>query len=118
VRSLLLATIALAAACTRGGPGADQLIADAQDQTRRFFALAEGGDCAALGELLARPASCEGLVHQMRETRTHLTAIEGAKLDGRDPHLVLVTVKTQAAKHAHSWIVQAKWTPDGWKVSL
>ena len=110
--------IALVAACKRGEPSADQLVKDAQDQTRRFFALAEGGDCAALGEMLVRPASCEGLVHQMRETNTHLTSIESAKIDGRDPHLVLVTVMTQATKHAHSWIVQAKWTPDGWKVSL
>ena len=110
--------LALAAACKRGEPAADELIAEAKDQTRRFFALAEGGDCAELAELLPRPATCEGLVLQMRETKTHLTSVDGAKIDGRDRHLVLVNVTAQATKHTHRWIVHAKWTPDGWKVSL
>ena len=114
----LLVVLLLVAACKRGEPTTDELLADAQDQTRRFFALAEGGDCAALAELLPRPDTCEGLVLQMRETKTHLESIEGAKIDGRDPHLVLVNVKAQATKHTHRWIVHAKWTPDGWKVSL
>jgi len=114
----LFVVIAVAAACKRGEPTTDELLAGAQDQTRRFFALAEGGDCAALAELLPRPETCEGLVLQMRETKTHLTAIEGAKLDGRDRHLVLVNVTAQATKHTHRWIIHAKWTPGGWKVSL
>jgi len=111
--------VALAgAACHRGEPSADELTAEAPDQTRRLFALAEGGDCDALAKLLPRPERCAGLVEEIRETRTHLTSIDGTKIDGRDPHLVLVNVTAQAAKLTHHWVVHAKWTPDGWKVSM
>jgi hypothetical protein len=93
-------------------------VAAAPDQARRYFALAEGGDCAELEKMLPRPERCKGIVEEMHETRTHLTSVDGTKLDGRDPHLVLVSVTAQAAKLTHHWVVQARWTPDGWKVSM
>ncbi len=58
------------------------------------------------------------LVKQFVETRTHLTSIDNAKLDGRDKETVLVNVQAQEKATVHHWIVRAKWTADGWKLAL
>lgn len=108
----------LLVACARSEPSERELVAAAQDETRKFFALGEAGDCDRLAQMMQRPATCEGLVHQFRETRVHLSKIAGAKLDGRDKHMVLVTVEAVAPERTHQWIVRAKWTPDGWKLAL
>ena len=105
-------------ACTRSAPSERELIASAQDETRRFFALGEGGDCTQLARMMQRPAQCENLVRQFRETRAHLTKIESAQLDGRDKHVVLVRVEATATDRVHQWIVRARWTEDGWKLAL
>jgi hypothetical protein len=105
-------------ACSRSEPSERDLVAGAQDETRKFFALGEAGDCERLAPMLQRPQSCEGLVRQFRETHVHLSKIEGAKLDGRDKHVVLVTVEAVAPERTHRWIVQAKWTAGGWKFAL
>lgn len=118
MKLLLLVIVLAGAACQRGEPTTDELLREAQDQTRRFFALAEGGDCEQLTKLLARPETCEEFVEEVRETRTRLTSIDNARIDGRDPHLVLVSVRAQAVKLKHSWVVHAKWTKHGWKVSM
>ena len=118
MKTVLLAVAFAGTACHRGAPTDDDLVREAQDQTRTFFSLAEGGDCEQLTKLLARPESCHEFVHEMQETHTHLTSIDGARIDGRDPHMVLVSVHAQAGKLAHAWVVHAKWTADGWKVSM
>ncbi len=107
------------AACSRSGaPSEDSLVSDAQDQTRKFFAFGEGGDCEQLSKLMQRPETCPELVRQFVETRTHLSKITGAKLDGRDKETVLVSVEAQEKATTHLWIVRAKWTKDGWKLAL
>ena len=106
------------AACARSGPSERELVSAGQDATRTFFALGEAGDCSQLAHMLQRPSTCEELVAQFRETHAHLSKIEGAKLDGRDKQLVLVSVVATAPEHIHHWIVRAKWTPDGWKLAL
>jgi hypothetical protein len=105
-------------ACARSTPSEHELVSAAQDETRVFFALGEGGDCGKLAPKLQRPNECEDLVRQFRETRTHLTKIEGAKLDGRDKQTVLVSVEASAPERVHHWIVRAKWTPEGWRFAL
>lgn len=105
-------------ACARSAPSEHELVSAAQDATRTFFALGEAGDCAKLGSMMQRPSDCERLVQQFRETRVHLTKIAGSKLDGRDKQVVLVSVDATAPDKVHHWIVRAKWTPEGWKLSL
>jgi len=67
---------------------------------------------------MQRPALCEDLVRQLRETHAHLSKIEDAKLDGRDKRVVLVSVEATAPEHVHHWIVRARWTAEGWKLAL
>lgn len=105
-------------ACCRSEPSDSELLSAGQDATRTFFAQAEGGDCHQLASMLQRPQSCDGLVQQFRETHTHLSKIDGATLDGRDKHMVLVTVEASGESKAYHWIVRAKWTPNGWKLAL
>jgi hypothetical protein len=105
-------------ACKSSQPSERELIADAQDQTRTFFALGEGGDCERLAGMMLRPAGCAELVKQFKDTHAHLSKIEGAKLDGRDKETVLVSVEATAPEHVHHWIVRAKWTTEGWKLAL
>jgi hypothetical protein len=106
------------AACARTTPSERELVAGAQDETRRFFALAEGGDCDHLEQMMQLPAHCKDMVHEFAETHAHLLAIDEAKLDGRDKHVVLVTVQAQTTKELRHWIVRAKWTADGWRLAL
>lgn len=113
-----LALLVIAACSRSGAPSEDELVSDAQDQTRKFFAHGEGGDCDQLSKLMQRPETCAALVKQFLETRTHLTKISGAKLDGRDKDTVLVTVEAQEKDTIHHWIVRAKWTKEGWKLAL
>lgn len=113
-----LALLLITAACARSAPSEHELVSDAQDQTRKFFALGEGGDCDQLTKLMQRPETCASLVKQFLETRTHLTKIVEAKVDGRDKETVLVSVEAQEAKTVHHWIVRAKWTKEGWKLAL
>lgn len=113
-----LVLVAALAACHRGAPSQEELLQQAQDETRQFFALAESGDCKALQPQLAHPETCDNMVEEFRHTHTHLKSITGAKLDGRDPQLVLVTVEAPSLKFEHTFIVRAKWTEDGWKVAL
>jgi hypothetical protein len=105
-------------ACARSTPSERVLVSEAQDETRRFFALAEGSDCGELGKLMLKPESCESLVKQFKDTHAHLTQIDEAKLDGRDKQMVLVMVQAQAETTVHHWIVRAKWTSKGWKLAL
>lgn len=114
---LALVLVAVSA-CHRDAPSQEELLRDAQDETRQFFALAEGGDCKALAPRLAHPELCEPMVDEFKKTHTHLASVTGAKIDGRDPHLVLVTVEAPSTKYQHSWIVRVKWTDAGWKVAL
>ena len=114
---LAVALIVLGA-CARSTPSERDLLSEAQDETRRFFALAEGFDCGELGKLMQKPETCENLVRQFKETHAHLTQIDEAKLDGRDKKTVLVMVQAQAETTVHHWIVRAKWTSDGWKLAL
>ena len=114
----LAATLVLIAACTRSTPSDGELVAGAQDETRHFFALAEGGDCGHLEPMMQLPAQCKDMVREFQETHAHLLAIEDAKLDGRDKHIVLVSVQAQTTKELRHWIVRAKWTPDGWRLAL
>jgi len=116
-RPALVLIVALAA-CHRGAPSQEELVAGAQDETRQFFALAESGDCKTLTAQLAHPETCDTMVEEFRQTHTHLRSITGAKLDGRDPEMVLVTVEAPSKKFEHTFIVRVKWTPDGWKVAL
>ena len=114
----LARALILLAACGSSAPSERELLAEAQDETRRFFALAEGSDCEQLKPLMQRPETCANLVRQFKETRAHLTRIDEAKLDGRDKTIVLVMVQAQEAEAVHHWIVRAKWTPKGWKLAL
>ena len=106
------------AACARSTPSEHELVSESQDETRTFFALGEAGDCGKLGPKLERPGECENLVRQFRETHVHLAKIEGAKVDGRDKHVVLVSVEAQSPEKIHHWIVRARWTPEGWRFAL
>lgn len=106
------------AACARSEPSERELLSGAQDATRTFFALGEGGDCKQLAPMLQRPATCDDLVRQFRDTHAHLSQVLGAKIDGRDKHMVLVSVDATAPEHVHHWIVRAKWTSSGWKLAL
>lgn len=108
----------LLAACSHSPPSESELLASAQDETRQFFALAEGGDCGHLQHMMLLPDSCKNMVQQFTETHAHLLAIDGAKLDGRDKHVVLVEVQAQTTKELRHWIVRAKWTADGWRLAL
>lgn len=108
----------LLAACTRSGPSEHELLSDGQDQTRAFFALGESGDCSQLAPMMQQPAMCEKLVQQFRDTHAHLDKIQGAKIDGRDKHMVLVNVDATSPGHVYHWIVRATWTPQGWKLAL
>jgi hypothetical protein len=114
----IVVALVFVAACSRSTPSESELLAEAQDQTRTFFALGEGGDCERLAGMMQRPNDCKGVVQQFRETHAHLTKIESVKLDGRDKHVVLVSVEATAPEHVHHWIVRAKWTADGWKLAL
>lgn len=113
-----LALLLIATACARSAPSEHELVSEAQDQTRRFFALGEGGDCEQLTKLMQRPETCAALVQQFLETRTHLKTIADAKLDGRDKDTVLVSVEALEKDKVHRWIVRAKWTKEGWKLAL
>jgi len=108
----------LLTACARSTPGEHELVSDAQDQARKFFALGEGGDCDQLSKLMQHPETCQQIVKQFIDTHTHLLGVTGAKLDGRDKDTVLVTVDAQEKAIVHHWIVRAKWTKEGWKLAL
>lgn len=110
--------LVVVAACARSTPSEPELLSAAQNETRRFFAIGESGDCDELSALMQRPGDCQNLVHQFKESHVHLTKIEGAKLDGRDKHVVLVSVQAQSPERVHQWIVRAKWTREGWKLAL
>lgn len=110
--------VVVLAACSHSPPSESELVASAQDETRQFFALAEGNDCAHLEHMMLLPASCKDTVHQFQETHAHLLSIDSAKLDGRDKHVVLVDVTAQTTKELRHWIVRAKWTADGWRLAL
>ncbi len=114
----LLFPVVLLAACHHAPPSPEELLREAQDTTRQFFAVAEGGDCAQLAPVLARPAGCAAMVEEFKATHSHLSQIEGVRIDGRDPQVVLVTVKVNSTKHEHTWVVRAKWTADGWRFAL
>ena len=105
-------------ACARSTPSGHELVSEAQDQTRTFFALGESGNCDKLAPMLQRPDTCKDLTRQFLETHTHLTKIVSAKLDGRDKETVLVSVEAQEKAITHQWIVRAKWTKQGWKFAL
>lgn len=105
-------------ACARSIPGERELVSEAQDQTRTFFALGESGNCDKLAPMLQRPETCKELARQFLETHTHLKKIVSSKLDGRDKDTVLVSVEAQEKAVIHSWIVRAKWTKQGWKFAL
>lgn len=68
--------------------------------------------------MMQHPDTCELLVRQFIETKTHLSKIIDAKLDGRDPHMVLVNIEALEEAKIHRWIVRAKWTKQGWKLAL
>lgn len=108
----------LLTACARSTPSGHELVSEAQDQTRTFFALGESGNCDKLAGMLQRPETCKDLARQFLETHTHLTKIVSAKLDGRDKETVLVSVEAQEKATVHEWIVRAKWTKQGWKLAL
>ncbi|MGE5185213.1 MAG: hypothetical protein ACM31C_24255 [Acidobacteriota bacterium] len=114
----LACALVLLAACARSTPSERELVAGAQDETRRFFALAEGGDCDHLEAMMQLPAQCHNMVREFLDTHAHLLAIDEAELDGRDKHVVLVTVKAQTTKELRRWIVRAKWTAGGWRLAL
>jgi hypothetical protein len=114
----LAPALVLIAACARSAPSESDLVAAAQDETRQFFALAEGGDCDHLEHRMQLPALCKNMVHEFAETHAHLLSIDEAKLDGRDKHVVLVSVSAQTTKELRHWIVRAKWTADGWRLAL
>lgn len=113
----VLALVVLVA-CARSTPSEHELVSEAQDQTRKFFAYGEGGDCKQLAKMMQQPDTCETLVRQFIETKTHLSRVIDAKRDGRDPQMVLVNVEAQEGTKLHRWIVRAKWTKQGWKLAL
>ena len=108
----------MAVGCARSEPSERELLSVAQDATRTFFAQAEACDCHQLAPMLQRPKTCDGLVQQFQETHTHLSKIVGAKLDGRDKHMVLVNVDATGEHEVYHWIVRATWTPEKWKFAL
>jgi hypothetical protein len=118
-RAALVAPLLIAvSACHHAAPSQEELLETAPNQTRQFFALAEGGDCKALAPLLAHPETCDSMVEEFKRTHTHLSSIVGTKIDGRDPMLVLVTVDAPSTKFDHTFVVRVKWTEAGWKVAL
>ena len=95
------------------------MLRDAPDVMRQFFTLAEAGDCAQLSSRMQRPEQCSDFVADMQRTKSHFQTITNTRIDGRDPDVVLVTVNVMSAKdHLRIWVLRAKWTADGWKVSL
>jgi len=116
--SRLAIVLVAVSACNHAAPSQEELLRDAPDQTRKFFAMAEGGDCEHLKPLLARPDGCADMVEEFKKSHTHLASVVGAEIDGRDPHVVLVKVDAPSTKFDHTWVLRVKWTEDGWKVSL
>ena len=114
----LASALIVVAACARSTPSERELVAGAQDETRKFFALAEGADCDHLAPMMQLPERCKDMVQEFQETHAHLLSIDEAKLDGRDKHVVLVAVQAQTTKELRHWIVRAKWTTDGWRLAL
>ena len=115
---LSLAALLVITACARSTPGEHELVSEAQDETRTFFALGEAGNCDKLAAMMQRPETCKDLTRQFLESHTHLTKVVSAKLDGRDKETVLVSVEAQEKTTVHEWIVRAKWTKQGWKFAL
>ena len=116
-RVRLVAVLCCWLGCQRGGADKRSL-PEAEREVRRFFALLEAGDCTQLRALMARPESCDGMVHEYQETASRLVEVVEVKPDGRDARIVLITVHVQDRKRLHTWVVRARPRAGGWEVSL
>ncbi|MBN1206266.1 MAG: hypothetical protein JXB05_15220 [Myxococcaceae bacterium] len=115
---LLLALAALAC------PSSETRKTDAaQASVRAFFSALPAGDCAVLGPMLATGGSARPCEETVRELLTHsleLVEILEAKVDGRDPEVVLVRAKVAqgGAVREAPFLLRAERQAGVWKLRL
>lgn len=93
-------------------PPAEELVPRARETIDLFFRAATANDCDTLLRIRAKPMSaedCEHYVHHFNGKGTKLLRIADARVDGRDPSVVLVTVKLlfgTTGSNEHQWVMR------------
>lgn len=115
-----LAWVGLLAVLGCGSPEARKAEA-ARDAVERFFEALPSADCARLGASLAGPAeACPAKVEDLRAHGVALLEVLDAKVDGRDPEVVLVRARvTQEGRvREQPMLLRVERHPEGWKLRL
>ena len=111
------ASLALGLAAWGCKPSVEAKAEAAEGVVRRFFSALPGGDCAVLGPLLA-VETCREVVRDMQAHQMELVEVLDARVDGRNPEVVLVRVRLRKDGKVgeEPVVLRVERRPEGWRL--
>lgn len=91
----------------------------AEETAQRYLGALQAKDCASLPSLVKGPLSAEECQHDVKAFAEHdaeLVRVVGAKLDGRDPSAILVTVLLRFGATRREEVFRVERDGSQWKV--